>query len=701
MHRTFSRAIPAARMSAAPARASRATSARHRAVQFGVDRSRERPSVVRGPIEELEPRVLLATFAVTTTADFGPGSLRQAILDANATMGADRVEFALPGLSPHRITVPGAGLPAVAESLAIDATTQPGFAGSPVVELVGTTNASGLVFAAGTKQNEVRGLAVGGFDVGVQVLGQLSKVAGNYLGLSADGAALPNRVGVEVYTLDNEVGGLTGADRNVISGNRSFGVRTGRGNVWGAVARVRGNLIGTTIHGTAAVPNDIGIYAESDGSTPVYIGGTEPGARNVISGNNTAGVFLIGGTARCHVEGNFIGTDVSGSFAVANGVGIRGATDSGIVGGTTPEARNVISGNRGAGILIEGYGGALIVGNFIGPDATGTRALGNGGPGVEGRGMQTVGGTAPGEGNVIAFNAGPGVAVMPVFRIAGEYATVNVRGNSIYCNGGLPIDLGADGPTPNDPSDTDVGPNGLQNFPVLSFVSSVGGSTRVRGTLPSATGRAYALDFFADGPDGQVYLGSAEGVAPNAPFDVTLAAAVEPGRSVTATASTVAKYGASTSEISPGVVAPIPGDADRDGRVAFADLLVVAQNFDTTGKDWGGGDFTGDGAVDFSDLLVAQNYDRALDAGVPVPAPAPPATDWRPAVMRSPITARTGTGTRTVSTDPRRLVRGKPRASPRPTAGPFRDGPAVRPMVPARRPWTAPVAERAPARVAT
>src|SRR5262249_21341419 len=154
--------------------------------------------------------------------------------------------------------------------------------------------------------------------------------------------------------------------------------------------------------------------------------------------------------------------------------------------------------------------GNRIQGNFLGTDATGTQPLGNTGAGVRvfsGTG-NTVGGTAPGAGNRIAFNTGAGVL------IAGNAGPGNaVLGNASFANGGSGIDLKNDGVTANDPLDADSGPNGLQNFPVLTAAVTGATGTTITGTLQSTPDTAFRVELFAgDAADpsgfgeGQSYL---------------------------------------------------------------------------------------------------------------------------------------------------------------------------------------------------
>ena len=169
--------------------------------------------------------------------------------------------------------------------------------------------------------------------------------------------------------------------------------------------------------------------------------------------------------------------------------GIRlGESGDNTIGGTTPTAGNVVSGNGSNGIEIAGADatGNWIAGNLIGTDTAGTDAIPDGGDGVlfdVGAGANVLGGDAPGAGNVIAFNAGNGVTVgdSPTDAISGDV----VLGNSIYANGKTGIDLGDDGPTPNG-ADGHAGPNLFQDFPILTSAVTGSGSTEIQGTISGA-----------------------------------------------------------------------------------------------------------------------------------------------------------------------------------------------------------------------
>src|SRR5262249_31052541 len=151
-----------------------------------------------------------------------------------------------------------------------------------------------------------------------------------------------------------------------------------------------------------------------------------------------------------------------------------------IIGGTAPGAGNLISGNTGTGVRLSGSGtsGNLVQGNLIGTDVSGNNPLGNGaGVLIDAQTSgNTIGGTVAGAGNIIANNNGVGVQVGAT--VTDTLAAGNaILGNSIFANSGLGIDLGGDGATPNDPQDPDAGPNNLQNFPVITGALVGGGAT--------------------------------------------------------------------------------------------------------------------------------------------------------------------------------------------------------------------------------
>jgi parallel beta-helix repeat protein len=380
-----------------------------------------------------------------------------------------------------------------------------------------------------------RNLVSGNGDVGIVVTsGTGNVVQGNYVGTNAAGtAAIPNESGIAIGGSGNTIGGTAPGAGNLVSGNGTGVGVSGTSNV------VQGNRIGTNAAGTAAVPNTFDGIVLSFGSGAV-IGGTASGAGNLISGNLRSGIYMAS-ASNSRVQGNYIGTDATGTLPLGNGdAGVHVSGAGHVVGGPAAGARNVISANR-VGVEVTGNG-TTVQGNFIGTDATGTAPLGNGVGVFLTFSDKVVGGAAAGEGNTIAYNTGAGVVMDAVEGGTG----LRVRGNAIYSNGGLGIDLAADGVTTNDPGDTDAGPNGRQNFPVLGEVWA-GRSTRVTGTLNSAPQKAYTLDFYA-GPaadpsgygEGARYLGSGVATtdaAGNVQFEFSLAQPTALGEVVTATAT--------------------------------------------------------------------------------------------------------------------------------------------------------------------
>lgn len=407
-----------------------------------------------------------STFAVTNTNDAGPGSLRQALLDANSNAGADQISFNIAGSGVHTIT-PHSALPTITDTVIIDGTTQPGFAGKPIVELNGSTLPP-MTFDAGLVINAadcvLRGLVVNGFveDTGIRIFTNVSegnRVEGCYIGLNASGTA-PVKSGIGVLFDDdgstpdsgsknNVIGGTVTAARNIISGNSVYGILLDFATISGNL--VQGNFIGTDPTGSTAIPNQFaGIGIFGSGNT---IGGSAPGARNVISGNVDYGILISsseGPDASANlIQGNYIGTDASGSAAVGlsnekpdvGGVVLAQGAKSNLIGGTVANAGNVISANGSAsGVRIEDGGTTdnRIFGNLIGTDATGTLALGNGEHGVlitQAPG-NIIGSSIAGARNIISANQQNGVAVglriidLTGIQISGETGAT-IQGNFI------------------------------------------------------------------------------------------------------------------------------------------------------------------------------------------------------------------------------------------------------------------------------
>lgn len=360
---------------------------------------------------------------------------------------------------------PTSPLQAIADPVILDAQTQPGWSGVPIVQLSGSlagAGARGLDLEAGG--STVRGFTINGFagnsnSAGVWIgAGNGSTIQGNYIGTDAAGSAsAANYQGIYVATSSNTIGGSTSTQRNVISGNTWRGILVDNGGGAAGSNVIRGNYVGTNAAGSAPLANSIGIYLSQSPNN--IVGGTGAGEGNVTSGNTNYGIYLVyPGASGNLVQGNTVGLNAARSGTVPNGssgveiccIAPNGATGN-TIGGTTAAAANVISGNGGRGVLVRG-----------------------------------------GAGNAI-------------------------RGNSIYGNGGIGIDLGADNVTLNDGAKPAGQPNVQMDFPVFTAAVLSGTTLTVAGYVGNAPGQslfgAARVEIFKSDSDpsgygeGQTYLG--------------------------------------------------------------------------------------------------------------------------------------------------------------------------------------------------
>ena len=282
------------------------------------------------------------------------------------------------------------------------------------------SNQYGITLSNGTTANTIKdNLISGNISTGIFITESNNQtITGNKIGTSADGlSAVANMNGILVDKSTGVViGGNSASLRNLISGNTNAGILVN--DVLSTNNTIKGNYIGTDISGTLKVENGNGIlFANSGGNT---IGGSTSAERNIISGNLETGILFNGtGTKNNTIKGNYIGTDVTGLNYLDNHVGImlKSNSDNNLIGGTTANDRNIISGNSEIGIYMEASDSNVIIGNFIGPDVTGTGTFAIGDSLFQANGVEyntvskynRVGGTTAAERNIISGNRVYGV----------------------------------------------------------------------------------------------------------------------------------------------------------------------------------------------------------------------------------------------------------------------------------------------------
>jgi hypothetical protein len=483
-----------------------------------------------------------ATYIVTSDADSGPGTLRDAITQANASTGvADTINFAitpLGGLKTINLLSP---LPAITDAVEILGYTQSGSVQNTMavgsnavlnIELNGAGAGSAIGLRCSTTAAApctFSGLIINRFQEGGIRIDATARgaVIGSFIGTNSAGTTALGNINYGVLILDSSalgsiVGGSTPAERNVISGNSGTGITLSAG---ADTVLITGNYIGTDKNGTADLGNTShGVLIANSSTNSVD--------SNVISGNNGSGVAIqqdFGFTASVNaVVNNFIGVNANGNTALGNngsGVLLQAADNS--IG--TSANRNVISGNGANGVSISTNFATLnsVMGNYIGVGTNGTTSISNFDNGVQisnSAAGNTIGdptgatlGATPactGGCNIIANN---GNALSTGAR-AGIYldstagAGNAIRANSIFNNTGIGIDLQATGATANDLNDPDTGANNQQNKPVINAANT---NEFISGTLNSTAGTTFAIDFFVNSPpdtmltsEGRTYIGT-------------------------------------------------------------------------------------------------------------------------------------------------------------------------------------------------
>ncbi|HYC80332.1 MAG TPA: right-handed parallel beta-helix repeat-containing protein, partial [Solirubrobacterales bacterium] len=444
-----------------------------------------------------------ATFTVTNTSDAEPGSLRKAIEAANAAGPGNTIAFAIPGPGPYVIS-PASELPVLlSDDTTIDGCTQPGAdctssPARPVVQI------DGVGLRIGYYRDTVRGLSITGVTApanatgitaarngreGVFSLPQDLTIEDCYIGIAPDGSAAGNAQGISVLPHTRQtapVNRLRIRD-NVIGANQGAAINLSAFTFISSAPltglQITGNIIGLDPTGTEPRPNTgDGIVVEISGNARI--------TDNTIANNGGVGLIHRGRNQ-----------------AVPH-------SDPALDAGTVIEG-NVVSGNAKGGLLFDPDAGVNVLDPYSGPiTVLGNEIADNGAAGVSvikaadtTRPNIRIGGTAPGEANLITGNDGPGVAIGD--NPADTSVAVTVRGNSIYGNTGLPIDLASDGATENaEAGITRPGPNSLLNHPMITAIDH--GSVIVDGAYAGPANAAFTLDFYksetAEGP--QTWIGS-------------------------------------------------------------------------------------------------------------------------------------------------------------------------------------------------
>jgi parallel beta-helix repeat protein len=460
-------------------------------------------------------RLVPLTNVVTTTADVGTGSLRAALYYVTDHPGSV-VKFNIPTSDPgysngvFNIHLTGMLPPLVSNGMVIDGSTQPGYAGTPLIVVDGSqiipetyTSDTGILVYSSSNQvkdvsfsgfvwngltftyadatnntvsgcwigvdgtgrypapnafqgilvtsgsghntfasntisgNSQYGIYIGGTNTGGNVM------AGNFIGTDPSGSMIvangESGIFIGGSTTGNTIGGTTASSRNVISGNYGYGVYITGTNTSGNI--VEGNYLGTVASGSSGMPNVYSGVFLGGGAADNTIGGTSAGARNLLSGNAQYGVWISDtNTAGNIVEGNYIGTDATGTNSVPNqasGIFMGGASSDNTVSG------NVISGNDGYGLFVTNTIDNIISGNEIGPDATGLNS-----PGVQAFGVGILTGASGnliGGGNVLSGNTSYGVYMFGPYAsnnvVEGNLIGTDVTGTNALPNGGWGIGI--------------------------------------------------------------------------------------------------------------------------------------------------------------------------------------------------------------------------------------------------------------------
>ena len=455
-------------------------------------------------------------FTVNTTSDSASdtGSLRYAV--TNLAAGPNTIQFDIPTTDPGYNATTGAwtiqpatDLPNIAQQVTINGYTFAGAVyntatpnarpqgdnafltivinGSKYTVGDGQFTGNGLHFVAGSDGSVVKGLVINEWLLnGILIDGQFGsingiQIVGNFIGTTVGGNAVDaNRTGIgisgAVNTITNTVIGTpANEDRNIIAGSFGYTIFDGyyiRGgcitSAAGTGTLIQNNYIGTDTSGTVALGGSLAgvVFVVETNST---IGGLAANQRNIISGHAIYGVNLTNnwtspratfsnlGNTGCQVQGNYIGTDVTGTVALGNsnaGIDLDSLSTNNIIGGSVPGAGNLISGNGNGLIPGSGVGirlgqndlapssNNIVQGNYIGVDVSGTKALPNTGFGIIVNDVQnTV------EGNIVSGNLGGGVLIYGTINglVTDNYIGTDISGTKKIPNGGNGVQVGVNG----------------------------------------------------------------------------------------------------------------------------------------------------------------------------------------------------------------------------------------------------------------
>jgi len=474
----------------------------------------------RPALEILENRLAPAVITVTTAADDntandGSVSLREAIQAMNnASAGSDMdISHQNPGVfgvndtinfnisaagTVQTINVGSTGngpLPALNVPMTINGYSEPGASANTLangdnakilIELNGlaviTGTRDGFLVGATGAGSTIEGLCINRFVNGIELRGGGDTVTGNFVGTNSQGNAAEANQGDGILVNKcsrNTIGGMSPGDRNVVSSNNVNIHIVGLQSAPATENIVEGNFVGVSASGTGQVGPGGGFFGiEIEGGNANTIGGNTMAARNVIGLNGRAGIELANGAENNIVQGNYIGVGADGLTNVGNGDGISLISNLFQQGpvGEPPLSGNVIGLNPHSG-----FSGLY---------------------------------------NLIEFNGGGGISLAKLAQhnMTFQNSGNSILGNSIFENGSLGIDLGADGLTPNDSQghSAPTDPNNYQNFPVLNSAVVSPGQIAISGTMDQSVSPnvQYRIEFFSSQPvgdpvpQGQSFLGA-------------------------------------------------------------------------------------------------------------------------------------------------------------------------------------------------